>query len=336
MIAVFLRHDCNETNNKIEMSEFAKLVCKLKHEIYSKTTKPTLVVKHVNMWPGFKITDLKMLHELLEENFEVVADQNSSNYDLIIDGVFGNKKIDHIHAVKIFFTGEAYQPRLENYDLSIGFNYIDNPKYIRVPLAYMTGFADMKISSDNFRRKDKCNPNKKYFACFLVGNGTSTSWLTNAPYDGVIARDLLFHRLSLYKRVESGGGHLNNRGKTVPKSETMEFLSECKFVIAYENQSFPGYITEKPYQAYAAGAIPIYYADKQAVQDINKGAVIFAPDFINDEALVDYIIKVDRDDQLYCDIWQERLVNDPVKEYDVLKNELRQKLNTILNKKTRK
>ncbi|ABY73015.1 hypothetical protein [Rickettsia rickettsii] len=39
--------------------------------------------------------------------------------------------------IKIFFTGESVRPKLENYYISIGFDYIDHPNYIRIPLYYM-------------------------------------------------------------------------------------------------------------------------------------------------------------------------------------------------------
>nr|WP_233417761.1 hypothetical protein [Rickettsia conorii] len=37
----------------------------------------------------------------------------------------------------MFFTGESVRPKLENYNISIGFDYIDHPNYISIPLYYM-------------------------------------------------------------------------------------------------------------------------------------------------------------------------------------------------------
>jgi hypothetical protein len=287
--------------------------------------KPVLVVKYINQWPGFSIDSLEMLKDLLDEKYKIVNDQNTDNYDLVIDGVFGKEKIKNKHAIKVFFTGEAIKPRIDGYDLSIGYSYINSPNYIRIPLIYMEkGRGGKNISANNSR--DKCNPNKPYFSCFLVSNGTAKSWLTGNEYDGVILRDRLFHQLSLYKRVESGGAHLNNRGEVLAKNKTKEFLSQCKFIIAYENQSFPGYITEKVFQAYDAGAIPIYYSGSEVAKDINVGAVVFAPNFADEVDLVKYIKQVDQDDKLYCDIWNKNLITDPTKNYDVVKEKFRKKL----------
>jgi hypothetical protein len=99
-----------------------------------------------------------------------------------------------------------------------------------------------------------------------IGNGK--------PLDGIVARDRIFHKLSSYKTVESGGEHLNNIGIIVYRDEAELWLSKCKFTIVYENQSYDGYITEKVFQAYFTATIPIYYGDKTAVSDINKKAII--------------------------------------------------------------
>jgi hypothetical protein len=54
----------------------------------------------------------------------------------------------------------------------------------------------------------------------------------------------MFHALSEYKFVASGGKGFNNLGRKIPHEETNNFLSQCKFTIAYENtKNHPGYIT---------------------------------------------------------------------------------------------
>ena len=284
--------------------------------------KPILHIKYINKWPGFKHGDLEMLSEILEEKYNLMPVKFGNDYDIIIDGFFGSTQIKNDKAIKIFYVGEAFEPDTRKYDLSIGFGYNDAKNYVRIPLSYMVKGYMTKNITTKFSRESKCNPNKAYFTCFLNSNG-------NSKIDGVAARDRLFHRLSLYKRVESGGKHLNNINK--PVKNTIEWLSNCKFVIAYENQTFPGYITEKPYQAYLAGAVPLYYGDRSALQDINKNAVIYAGDFNSEEELVNYIIKVDNDDKLYCDTWNQKIVTDKAKEYEAFKQILREKLAAILS-----
>ena len=78
------------------------------------------------MWPGFTIDELK---EIIEENEKtIVIDHN--NYELIIDSVFGQRKISNKDSIKIFSPVNPFRSKLENYDISIGFDYIDHPNYI--------------------------------------------------------------------------------------------------------------------------------------------------------------------------------------------------------------
>ena len=92
--------------------------------------------------------------------------------------------VKEILVIKIFFTGESVRPKLENYDISIGFDYI------RIPLYYM--YFTNEVSTEY--KRSKCNPNKPYFTCFLVSNG-----IEDPENDGCIARNRFFHKLSLYK-----------------------------------------------------------------------------------------------------------------------------------------
>ncbi|MFV0251249.1 MAG: glycosyltransferase family 10 [Rickettsia aeschlimannii] len=151
-------------------------------------------------------------------------------------------------------------------------------------------------------KHSKYNPNKTYFACFLVSNG-----IEDPENDGCIARNRFFHKLSLYKKVVSVGKYLNTESTIIPKEKTRAWLSKCKFVIAFENKTYEGYVTEKPFQAYLAGAVPKYYADKSYIKDVNPNLVIFAKDY-SEEDLYNYIISVDKDDEKYYKIYNNKII----------------------------
>src|SRR5690606_33556298 len=154
------------------------------------------------------------------------------------------------------------------------------PNYIRIPYYYIA-FNKKITFNENMSSKlnGKCQPQEKeVFACFLVSNGSKgiNEYIGNGlNVDGTVARDELFHKLGLYKNVESGSRHLNNIGRVLPADETKSWLCRCKFVIAYETQSVDGYISDLVFQAYFAGAIPLYYGHSNAVTDINEKAVIY-------------------------------------------------------------
>ena len=105
---------------------------------------------------------------------------------------------------------------------------------------------------------------------------------------------------------------------------------------ACENQTYPGYVTEKPLQAYLAGAVLIlYYSPSEGVNssEINKKAMIYAGDFTSEDDRVEYIKKIDQDNQLYCDIWNQKFTINPDRNYEAIKNRLWSKLDEIFKAK---
>jgi hypothetical protein len=280
--------------------------------------KPELKICLVNQWEGSSLyKHFKFIKEIFEEKgYFVRAWSNTKDCDVAIDGVFGSKLIQNEKAFKIYFTGEAEDPKLEGYDLSLGFSYLETePNYVRFPLYYLY-FGDL-VSNDTNR--GDCNPNKEYFACFLVSNGTGG--------DGALARSNMFRVLSSYKKVASGGRHLNNIGRVIPKEDTIEFLSQCKFIIAYENNSqYPGYMTEKLFQAYYAGAIPLYYSHQSVINDVNKKAFIYAADFDSEQSILEYVKLLDQDNSHYCRVWNNIIINDEARNYQSVLKKIKQNI----------
>lgn len=301
--------------------------------------KPTVKVKVLDNIEGmFPYDRYPMFGEILNEKYNIVEVYgDNENYDVLLvwGESFNGRALPNTDAIKIFYTSEVVwintQKEVEiiqfnpnDYDLSMGFDYFDHPKYIRLPYYYASETHRVTSTLD----RGKCNPNKQYFACFMVSN---CGW--NKFNDGAALRNRIFHKLSLYKRVESGGQYLNNTYGPIARSLTDYWFSQCKFAIYYENQTYPGYNTEKVVVGYANGAIPIYYSHPAGLSDINKKAMIYAGDFDSEDALVEYIKKVDNDDDLYCKIWNEKLINDSNKEYEVVKRQISARFYELIDNK---
>jgi hypothetical protein len=289
----------------------------------------TMVHKiHMFLHPEERLKEFGIINDILTEKYNIKI--TDSNPDIIIDTVFDDKPLPSSRAIKIFFTGEAVKVRNpDNYDLAMGFDYIDHPNYIRVPLYYMYPLYDANNIRADYSR-GTCNPHKPYFACFLYSNGGHSN---PKRFDGAIARNELFDKISAYKRVESGGKYQNNIGYIVPREDTMEWMSQCKFVVSYENQTYDGYMTEKPFLSYLAGSVPLYYGDRHAMEDINSKAVIFQGDFASQDDMIEYLKKVDNDDELYCQIWNQKIITDPAKNYHVVRMQVEKILTKLLGQK---
>ena len=97
------------------------------------------------------------------------------------------------------------------------------------------------------------------------------SVISNTKY-GDFFRLKFMDELSEYKQIDYGGSYKNNIGGKI-KNKT-EFLMSYKFSIAMENSNGDGYNSEKIYQSFLSGTIPIYYGDYMIDEIYNPKAFI--------------------------------------------------------------
>ncbi|KAF9958016.1 4-alpha-L-fucosyltransferase [Mortierella alpina] len=87
-----------------------------------------------------------------------------------------------------------------------------------------------------------------------------------------------------------------------------ETLAGYPFVLAAENSNCIGYISEKIYDAFAVGAIPIYMGAADIAKFVPEGSFINAEEFKDFDDLAKYIMTVDRA-QFYK--WKDIVKKDP-------------------------
>jgi hypothetical protein len=126
---------------------------------------------------------------------------------------------------------------------------------------------------------------KKKFCCMVVSNPKCKE------------RNEFFHKLSKYKKIDSGGKFLNNIG--IPVENKVEFIKDYKFVIAFENSSYPGYTTEKLIEPLLVNSIPIYWGNPEVGKDFNTNSFINIKDVLEFDAAINKIIELDTDDEKY-------------------------------------
>ena len=66
-----------------------------------------------------------------------------------------------------------------------------------------------------------------------------------------------------------------------------------KFILCPEIDFYPGYVTKIMFEAYLAGAVPIYFGDIGVDQNINPKAFVNSRDFPNISDLVSYVCGLD-------------------------------------------
>jgi hypothetical protein len=94
---------------------------------------------------------------------------------------------------------------------------------------------------------------------------------------------------ALYRRFPSlpkVKRHNSYKGKLVSKLAT---LAKYRFAICFENVASPGYITEKIFDCWLAGVIPIYWGAPEVHTHFPKNTFIDAHSFSSNEALYDFL-----------------------------------------------
>ncbi|MBR4455362.1 MAG: hypothetical protein IKS32_03955, partial [Solobacterium sp.] len=228
---------------------------------------------------------------LLRKHYDLEITDQDPEY--LIYSVFGS---DHLKydCVRIFYTGECITPNFNECDYAAGFDRIEyGDRYIRFPYYLYHGYEAEYCSLKQrpvFTEADLAQ--KKGFCSFVVSNCFAQDKRTE-----------LFYKLSEYQPVASGGRYLNNIGGAV--KDKLAFAKQYKFAVACENSCYPGYTTEKIVDAFAAGAIPIYYGDPDCAKDFNPKAFIQCADYRDFDEVLERVKEIDQNDELYLSIQNE-------------------------------
>jgi hypothetical protein len=237
------------------------------------------------------------IHQL-SKKYQVIRDDENPDYLIFSDGNFGNNNAhyNNKNCIKIFYTGENERPWNYQCHYSISFEHDTfDGRNFRLPLYVIydhdNHYRDVPNTSTISRSKeDLLNPKK--FCSFVVKNPGSEK------------RNQWFHKLSSYKFVSSGGPLYNNIGYVLSRGddgiqEKIKFLNNHKFNLCFENSSYPGYATEKLYEALCSKTIPIYWGSPTIECDFNSKAFLNWNDYQDDDLFLEAIKKIDQNNDLY-------------------------------------
>jgi hypothetical protein len=239
----------------------------------------TLKIHYCDFWPEWPQENF--IEPIIRKHYNIVIDQQ--NPDVLFHSVFGGgREAAAYKCKKIQFIGENRRPMVTDYSISFDPH---SPTNFRLPLwqAFILKkpeykerlFNGSQLNEDEFVR----------FAAFIVSNGSN------------FIRNGAFHQLSEYKKVHSYGRFMNNdqilinysQGKYWRDAKDAFFQKNPhKFMMTYENNSYPGYCTEKLMDGFLAGSVPIYWGDPWVKKDWNEKA------FINVMNIPDWISEIKR------------------------------------------
>ena len=232
---------------------------------------------------------------------------------------FGFKHLKY-DCIKIFYTGENVFPNFNICDYAIGpHNLKLEKRYLQLPIYLIKNGNFIKLPERKKINKEDLKT-KKEFCNFIYSNK-----------NGNPIRKEFFDELSKYKNIISAGKFLNNTGYAIKNK--IEIQKQCKFTIAFENEKYPGYSTEKIIDAFIARTIPIYWGDETITDNINQKSFIYCNSSKDIPDVIRRIKQIDKNDDLWL-----KMANEPIflqKDYEKIKEkELEDFLiNTIETKK---
>jgi len=234
-------------------------------------------------WDDFDPRD-NWFTRLLSQRWPIVV---TDRPDWLIFSRIGRGRHDHLRhdCVRIFYTGENEPPDWQSCDWAFTFGHLRHPRHFRLPLWGLYGDPARLVHHAD-RDPRALVAAKTRFCSFVVSNPLCP------------ARNAFFHRLSRYRPVDSGGRLFNTLGRRV--DDKMEFIDQSKFTIAFENESTPGYTTEKVMEPMLVDSIPIYWGDPLVGRDFDTRSFLSAHDSPSLEDLVERVVAVDRDPDLHA------------------------------------
>lgn len=248
-------------------------------------------VKFVDFFSGFDQT-YNGIYILLSKFFKL---EISDEPDFIIYSCWGQNHLNY-SCTKIFLTLENVRPNFFLADFAVGFDFIDRPNYLRLPLyVFWKDYNHHDLLYPKFNTIIEENKKSK-FCCFVVSNPIATERID------------FFNKLSLYKKIDSGGKFLNNVGG--PIGDKHEFMKPYRFMIAFENSSYPGYVTEKIYECFFTNTIPIYWGSQMISRDFNPKRILDRNSFESDDVFINKIIELEENPDLYREFILQPVFND--------------------------
>jgi hypothetical protein len=247
--------------------------------------------------------------EVLSRQYDIERDDENPEYLIFGDRNFGTNnmqpKYRHDKCVRIFFTGENQRPAHYDCHYSISFDHENRNNY-RLPLFVIYDWDNKRkgiANSDNCDRDIMDIMGKpREFCSFVVKNG------------GCEMRNNFFHKLSQYKKVDSAGPLFNNVGYVLEGGDRAvqakaEFLPKYKFNLCFENSSYPGYATEKLFEALVFKTIPIYWGSPTIEADFNPRAFLNWDDYQDSDRLIEAIKQVDQNEGDFTNMYLEPMFN---------------------------
>lgn len=265
-------------------------------------------VSFSHFWAGFNPLDffVPLLTEAFNEEI-IVSDERSAHlsfqsvfrtrtlFDRVVGKNYQPTPPNRSNSGKkfVWYTAENIRPPLAEFDLTLSFDadsFGGKNVYLPYSLVSMNWWSDqvyqteeesrvglpLNIRSAQSNRKADSG-SRQLFACAFVGNPEPI-------------RLEAIRQLSAIGQVDVFGKHV---GMQVPSK--FNIARNYRFMLTFENDVYPGYVTEKAVQAWMCGCIPLWRGlDPCGI--LNSSALINAMNFESIQRMVDFVKLLDQDE----------------------------------------
>lgn len=232
-------------------------------------SNPKIAINVARFWPGAAEYLLDTLLADLKPHYDFTI---SPDPQIVLYGPYAGDEPPPGRYIKVFIGCENVRPIMRECDWAFGVeheDYVGDPRYMR----FARWGEDAHFVQRGERDWSAVLREKTRFCAFIFANP-------------VRYREAFFRALSRYKPVDAPGLSMNNMASIDPVPGTADwnakvaFLRRYKFVIAFENSSWPGYNTEKLTHAIEADTVPIYWGDPEIARSFNAARFINARAFL--------------------------------------------------------
>ncbi len=291
-------------------------------------------------WPGPVGEEqhfFRKLFEIVTDRSVVFVESELGNVDIEIESVYGERQIPSLNSrlyrflnshlpggidfskrshtpnqqpsgtgrIKIFYTGENERPPEGRWDAYLSFDmHSFDGRNAYLPLWWITS-SDILVPTISpylgrpITIEQMLNPRKpslegrvKFCAAFI---GKAYPFRMHA-----------ISAISKIGKVDVFGGIARDTRQTRAE-EKYDISQNYKFVFAFENDLYPGYVTEKVPEAWATGAVPLYWGSDPAGY-LNQKSFINLANFHTLEDFVEEVSEVHQNDELWSRYASEPLL----------------------------
>lgn len=193
----------------------------------------------------------------------------------------------------IWFTGENLRPPATGWDGYLSYDADPlNGRNAYLPLWWLNVgllgepqsiFTTSMPTWQQMLKSRNPGPLRSKFACTFINN----------------PEPMRLHAVQALKSIGDVDVYGSAWGRSVPDKAAV--AKDYRFVLCFENDVYPGYVTEKPFDAWATGAVPLWRGLDPAGY-LNSAAMINASAFVDLAAFVEGVRRVEDKPGLWAEM----------------------------------